>query len=109
MGFRDELAGGAGWLPPTARLVRGSGEVLFIEPGTMKTQAEVRAYASGWFARAFQPAQYALTVGRRHDLDPDIDADLIRDLDARPDGTWIAFGIAYRFPGDPAQEHVPPA
>jgi hypothetical protein len=101
MGFRDELASGEGWLPPTARLVRDSGEVLFIEPWDGRTRAEACAYAKGWFARAFTPARWATTVGQRDDLDPDIDTDLITELDKRIEGTWAAYGIAYRFPPDP--------
>jgi hypothetical protein len=102
MGFRDHLASGDGWLPPTARLVRDSGKVLFIEPHVLRTEAEAWAYAKGWFDRAYPPDQWpAITVGGRADLDPEIDADLITELDKRPEGSWVAFGIAYRFRPDP--------
>jgi hypothetical protein len=102
LGFREQLTSGEGCLPPTARLVRDSGEVLFIEPFGLKTDAEARAYARGWFTRAYGPHQWAVTVGRRPDLDPDIDADLIAELDNRPEGTWVAYGIAYRYLSDHA-------
>jgi hypothetical protein len=102
MGFRDHLASGEGWLPPTARLVRDSGTVLFIQPYGLRTEAEARAYAMGWFDRAYPPDQWpAVTVGRRGDLDPEIDADLLAELDQRPEGTWVAFGIAIRYLPDP--------
>ncbi|GAA2108980.1 hypothetical protein [Actinomadura alba] len=97
MGFRESLTSGEGWLPPSARLVRDSGEVLFIDPARFRTTAEVKAYSEGWFARAFAPAQWALRLGRRDELDVDIDADLIDELNARPEGTWIAYGVAYRY------------
>jgi hypothetical protein len=51
----------------------------------------------GRFDRAYPPDRWpAVTVGRRGDLDPGIDADLIAELDRRPEGTWVAVGIAIR-------------
>jgi hypothetical protein len=103
MAFRD-FESGEGWLPPTARLVRDSGMVLFIESHRFETKSEVRAYAWGWFERAFLPSQCVLHVGQRTDLDPAQDADLLAQLEEYPEDTWIAYGVAYRFGFPPRPE-----
>ncbi|MFD9946597.1 hypothetical protein ACFWYW_10705 [Nonomuraea sp. NPDC059023] len=94
MALRD-LESGEGWLPPTARLVRDSGELLFIPPNLGESESEAHAYAREWFRRRFAPAMNAFEIGQREDLDSEQDADLIAQLGQYPPGTRVAFGVAY--------------
>ncbi|MFD1938786.1 hypothetical protein ACFSKW_45735 [Nonomuraea mangrovi] len=95
MALRD-LESGDGWLPPTARLVRDSGELLFVPPNQGESEPEARAYAGEWFRRRFAPAKSAFAIRQREDLDSEEDADLIAQLGQCPPGTRVAFGVAYR-------------
>jgi hypothetical protein len=94
-GLRAQLADGAGWLPPEARLT-GREEMTIIDSSSVHSPEEARAYAKGWFARAFQGGMWCVVLAQEPQLDPTDDADLLRHLADRPPGSWAAYGVEWR-------------